>query len=118
MFEIIEVSDLIENAFSSVSFPILIRTPSVIDLKNEWNSAMCLLGSPPGRTNPPIALAPLHQEVRCSVHSCAHSTARSAVHSFQLLEGLAYFLLGWRPLPVGDSCPQMMNFERRNFGLQ
>ena len=94
MFEIIEVSELIENAFSSVSFPILIRTPSVIDLKNESNSAMSLLGSHPGRTNPPITLAPLHQEVRCFVHSCAHSTTRSAAHSTQLLVGFAYFLLG------------------------
>ena len=79
---------------------------------------MSLLGSHPGRTNPPITLAPLHQEVRCFVHSCAHSTTRSAAHSFQLLVSLAYFLLGWRPLPVGESCLQMMNFERRNFWPQ
>ena len=108
---------MISDAFSSVACLDLKGTPGLKDAKNELNSAVSLLGSPPGRTNPPITLAPLHQEV-CFVQPCAHSTTScSAVYPIQFLEGFGYFLLGCRPLPVRDHCLLLIDFESRNFSL-
>merc|ERR1719362_236204 len=71
---------------------------------------MFLLGSPTGRTNPPIALAPLRQDLCCLLHPCAYF-ATGSTHSILHLEGFCHFLFERRPLPVLESSLLLMKFD-------
>ena len=100
----------IEIAFSWVSCPDRQRTLRVRGSRNEWNSAMFLLGSPTGRTNPPITLAPLRQDQCCLLHPCTYFATGSAP-AVQHLEGFCHFHLARQRHPARESCLRLMNFD-------